>query len=140
LSKVIVEIQLGLKPFSANKMHYARMKRDTKEYRRFKEDIVRLLGAKYKVNKDDKYKLTLVSGFSNRASDLDNTFKPLLDSMQLAMGFDDKQVYEVEAYKDVQPKGDEYLYIKLEKVTNIRLNKQINKITGATDDTRRLLS
>ena len=60
--------------------------------------------------------------------------------MQLAMGFDDKQVYEVEAYKDVQPKGDEYLYIKLEKVTNIRLNKQINKITGATDDTRRLLS
>ena len=101
---------------SANNMHYARKKVDSKEYKEFKGTIDDLIGGDYKVHKDAQLRLTLISGFSSKASDLDNTFKPLLDSMQLAMGFDDKQIYAIEAYKDVGKRGEEYLLIKLEEI------------------------
>lgn len=128
MAKVIVDVKLGLKPFSANKMHYMRAKRDTKEYREFKGDIAELLGGEYNVSPKARLKLTLVSGFSNKASDLDNTFKPLLDSMQRCMGFDDKQIYEICAYKDLVGKGEEYLMIKLEQVPNSSVLAKINRL------------
>ena len=41
---MVIEVRLNQKPFSANKMHYAKFKKDTKEYREFKSDIYQLLG------------------------------------------------------------------------------------------------
>lgn len=128
MAKTIVHVKLGLKPFSANKMHYFRGKKDTREYREFKGDIQSLIGGDYDISPKDRFKLTLISGFSNRASDLDNTFKPLLDAMQRCMGFDDKQIYEIVAYKDLVPKGDEYLMIKMEKVPNASILSKINRL------------
>lgn len=114
MAKEIIHVKLGVKPFSANGMHFMSKKRDTPAYKRFKGSINELLGSTdYKVSKDAQLKLTLVAGFSSKASDLDNAFKPLLDAMQISMGFDDKQIYAIEAYKDVVKRGEEYILIKL---------------------------
>jgi len=129
LGKVVLEIRLNQKPFSANKMHYAKFKKDTKEYREFKEDIMDLLGRqKYDFKETDKFKLSLVVGYSNSLSDLDNAFKPLLDSMQLAMGFDDKQVFEIEALKDKTKKGEEYIMVRLETITDNQWKRRIKAL------------
>ncbi len=122
----VTEIILPLKPFSANNRHY-RGHKDTKEYRQFKADVKELMGGEYGVHKKDQLKLTLIAGFSNRASDLDNAFKPILDSMQLCMDFDDKQVYEIQALKAIVPKGEEYLYIKLEVLPSISYMNKIKR-------------
>jgi Holliday junction resolvase RusA-like endonuclease len=129
LSKVIIEVRLNQKPFSANRMHYAKFKKDTKEYREFKSDIYHLLGDQvYDFLPDDKFKMSLVVGFSSKLSDLDNSFKPLLDSMQLAMKFDDRQVFEIEALKDHVKKGDEYILVRLEKITDNQWKHRILKL------------
>ena len=132
MGKVILEVRLNVKPFSANQMHYAKFKKDTKEYRAFKSEIFALLGGiKYDIKSTDKFKLSLVVGFSNSLSDLDNSFKPLLDSMQLSMGFDDKQIFEVEALKDKVPKGSEYIMVRLEKITDNQWKRRIQKLFPA---------
>lgn len=129
MPKVILEVRLNQKPMSANKMHYAKFKKDTKEYREFKSDIFQLLGDReYNFEKDDKFKLSLVVGYSSSLSDLDNSFKPLLDSMQLAMGFDDRQIFEIEALKDKVDKGDEYIMIRLETITDNQWKRRIKKL------------
>lgn len=120
---------MNQKPLSANKMHYAKFKKDTKEYREYKADIFSLLGDReYALRDDDKFKLSLVVGYSSKLSDLDNSFKPLLDSMQLAMGFDDRQVFEIEALKDHVKRGDEYIMIKLETITDNQWKRRIKKL------------
>lgn len=129
MAKVILEVRLNQKPFSANKMHYAKFKKDTKEYREFKSDIFSLLGDReYDFSDDDKFKLSLVVGYSSKLSDLDNAFKPLLDSMQLSMGFDDRQIFEIEALKDKVTKGDEYIMIRLEKITDNQWKRRIKNM------------
>lgn len=129
MPKVILEVRLNQKPLSANKMHYAKFKKDTKEYREFKSDIFQLLGDReYDFKKDDKFKLSLVVGYSNSLSDLDNAFKPLLDSMQIAMGFDDRQIFEIEALKDKVKKGEEYIMVRLETITDNQWKRRIKNL------------
>ena len=132
MGKIIIEVRLNQKPFSANKMHYAKFKKDTKEYREFKSDIFELLGGhKYDFKDTDRFKLSLVVGYSNSLSDLDNSFKPLLDSMQIAMGFDDKQIFEIEALKDKVTKGNEYIMVRLETITENQWKQRIKKLFPA---------
>lgn len=122
-------MRLNSKPLSANKMHYAQVKRDTKEYRRYKSEIYQLIGGTtYDIKKDDKYKLSLVVGYSSKLSDLDNAFKPLLDSMQIAMGFDDKQIFQIDSLKDHTKKGEEYIMVRLEKITDNQWKRRIKKM------------
>lgn len=129
MAKVILEVRLNQKPLSANKMHYAKFKKDTKEYREYKSEIFSLLGDReYDFTDDDKFKLSLVVGYSSKLSDLDNCFKPLLDSMQLAMGFDDRQVFQIDSLKDHVKKGDEYIMVRLEKITDNQWKRRIKKL------------
>ena len=116
------------KALSANQMHYAKFKRDTAQYKRYRKAIRGYLGGDYRIDPKDKLKLSLVVGFSSKLSDLDNAFKPLLDSMQSCMGFDDRQVFEIEALKDHVKKGDEYLLIRMERITELQWKKRIQKL------------
>lgn len=129
MAKVILEVKLNQKPLSANKMHYAKFKKDTAEYRKYKGEIFELLaGNDYDFTKDDKFKLSLVVGYSSKLSDLDNAFKPLLDSMQISMGFDDRQIFEIESLKDHTAKGDEYILVRLEKITDNQWKRRIKRL------------
>lgn len=116
---LILEVKINEKPFSANKMHYATGKRDTKAYREFKEMIHHMVHEEYDIDPSDKLRLTLVTGFSSKLSDLDNAFKPLLDSMQRAMGFDDRQIFEINACKQHTKKGQEFIMVRLEKIDDV---------------------
>ena len=54
------------------------------------------------------------AGLSNRAADLDNIIKPLLDTLQtIYKQFNDNKVYHIELHKAIVPKGDEYIYFRL---------------------------
>ena len=82
----------------------------------------------FKVEETDKYKLSLIVGYSSKLSDLDNAFKPTLDSMQLALGFDDRQVFEIHALKNHVKKGDEYMLIRLETITDNQWLRRLHKL------------
>ena len=124
----MLEVRLNQKPFSANKMHYMTRKADTKEYKKYKSEIFQAIGGNYDIDPTDKYKLSLVVGYSSKLSDLDNAFKPLLDSMQRAMGFDDRQIFEIESLKDHTKKGEEYIMIRLEQITENQWKRRIKKL------------
>lgn len=110
-------------------MHYATIKRDTKEYRAFKHVMaLQLAKSGFIVKETDKYKFSLIVGYSSKLSDLDNAFKPTLDAMQLALGFDDRQVFEIAALKNHVAKGDEYMLIRLETITDNQWLTRMHKL------------
>ena len=123
-SQTIVEVRINQKPFSANKMHYRDGKIDTKEYKEFRSNIRELLEGDYGIKPTDKLRLTLIVGYSSKLADLDNAFKPLLDSMQPCMGFDDRQVFEIKAMKNHVKKGEEYIMLRLETMTDKQWNRR----------------
>ena len=61
----------------------------------------------------------IIAGVSNKAADLDNIVKPLLDTYQgIFEEFNDNKVYHIKLYKQLTNKGDEYLYVKIERYIN----------------------
>lgn len=120
---------MPFKALSTNKMHYANRKVDTAEYKRYKLAVFNALKKfRFEVHKDDKYKLSLIVGFSSKLSDLDNSFKPLLDSMQKVLSFDDRQIFEIEALKDHVAKGEEYILVRMEKITDNQWKRRMKKL------------
>jgi len=120
---------MPFKALSANKMHYAQRKVDTAEYKRYKLAVFNALKKfRFEVDKEDKYKLSLIVGYSSKLSDLDNSFKPLLDAMQKVLSFDDRQVFEIEALKDHVTKGEEFIMVRMEKITDNQWKRRIKKL------------
>lgn len=106
------------RPFSTNKMSGQRKTYETKEYLEYRDLIARKAGGCYGIDKKMKLRLDVVAAFSNKKGDLDNVFKPLLDSMVACMddAFDDSQVYEIHARKKLVKKGQEYLEVRMEVI------------------------
>ena len=63
-----------------------------------------------------KLKLSLEFGFSSKGSDIDNPVKLTADSLQLKYGFNDNQIYRLEADKVIVPKGEEYIKFRIEAI------------------------
>ena len=59
--------------------------------------------------------VTLEFGFSNRASDLDNPVKPIMDILQKRYGFNDSQVVQYQLIKKIVPKGSEYIAFSIKR-------------------------
>lgn len=119
-----VRFLVQTRPFSTNKMSGARKTYETKEYLEFRDLIARKAGGEYGISSKTKFRLIVVAAFSNKAGDLDNVFKPLLDSMVASMDkdFDDKQVYEIQARKKLVKKGQEFLQVTLEVLDETEYN------------------
>lgn len=111
-----VDFIVQTRPFSTNKMSGARKTYETKEYLEFRELIAKKAGGHYGIKGKEKFRLKVVAAFSNKRGDLDNVFKPLLDSMVGSMDddFDDHQVFEIIARKRMVKKGQEYLKVIME--------------------------
>ena len=63
---------------------------------------------------DSMVSFDVVAGLSNRAADLDNVIKPVLDTFQsIYEEFNDNKVYEIHLTKEIVPKGDEYLEVSV---------------------------
>ena len=57
------------------------------------------------------------AGLSARQADLDNLFKPLLDTFQVIYDeFNDNKVYGISAKKCIVPKGQEYFSIRITEI------------------------
>lgn len=133
MAKTVLEVTMPIKPFSANKMHYANAKRDTVEYKRYKLAIFNALKKyRFTVDPKDKYKFSLVVGYSSKLSDLDNAFKPLLDAMQKVLSFDDRQVFEIEALKEHTAKGDEFIMVRMDLITDAQWKRRLTKLKKET--------
>lgn len=82
----------------------------TNVYKNYLESLnVYLRPLKHKIGRADRLKLTIIVGFSNSASDLDNILKPFIDGLQWKYGFNDNQIYEIVAKKEMVKKGAEFI-------------------------------
>jgi Holliday junction resolvase RusA-like endonuclease len=102
------------KPISVNKAWQGRRYK-TDAYKAY--ETIMLLQLPRIIVPEPPFKLTLVFGFSNKASDFDNPVKPLVDILQKKYGFNDKDIYEAVIHKKIVPKGKEYVCFSLEHLT-----------------------
>ena len=80
----------------------------TKKYKAFEKEFILKL-PKLKKDFQGCLKLEIVVGYSNALSDLDNALKPILDVLQSKYGFNDRNIYEINAKKKIVKIGDEFI-------------------------------
>lgn len=65
----------------------------------------------------NKVSFKVEAGLSNKAADLDNVIKPLLDTYQsMYPDFNDKYVYYIELTKTMTKRGEEFLEVLVEEI------------------------
>jgi len=101
---------LKIKPLSVNKVWQGRRFK-TEDYETYEEELFYIL--KPLKIPDGKLKLTIVFGFSNKASDVDNCLKPFIDILQKKYNFNDKYIYKIDVEKKDVKKGMEYISFEL---------------------------
>ena len=108
-----MEFKLNVKPLSANQMYY-RNKKKTVNYCRYQDEVYEeLRDSKWEFG-DSEVEIHLKVGLSSRLADLDNTIKPLLDTLQsIYPEFNDKMVFRIEADKEIVEKGKEYMNVSI---------------------------
>lgn len=68
------------------------------------------------IEKDQMLRVEFFFGFSNKASDLDNPVKLLMDIAQKKYGFNDKMVFEFNVRKCIVKKGEEFIQMGIYKM------------------------
>ena len=106
---------LRIKPLSINVAFQGRRFK-TEDYKSYEREMFILLPKTLKIPKG-KMKLSIVFGFSNKASDIDNCCKLLIDILQKKYGFNDKNIYRLEVEKKIVKKGSEYLDFEISEIT-----------------------
>lgn len=106
-------VNIKIKPLSVNRCWQGRRFK-TKDYDVYERELMYRLPKK--VIPAGKLYLYLRIGFSSKASDLDNSIKPILDILQKKYGFDDKRVYRIDATKVDVKKGEEFIEFEIENL------------------------
>lgn len=96
------------------------MKQKTVDYKNYQDEIRDMIiftdGDQFvwPFDKDEHVFFNVHVGLSNKAADLDNIIKPLLDTYQsMYETFNDKNVYGISMMKQLVSKGDEYLDVSI---------------------------
>mgnify|MGYP002633877066 CR=1 FL=1 len=98
--------KINIKPISVNEAFKGRRFK-TEKYNSFEQEfILKLPNLSIGI---PPYKLILEMGLSSKGSDLDNTIKQTQDCLSKKYGFNDNQIYEIQAVKFIVQKGDEYI-------------------------------
>lgn len=63
---------------------------------------------------DPPYRLSYEFGFSSKGADVDNPIKQFTDVLSKKYGFNDNEVYQLNALKVIVPKGSEFVKFKIE--------------------------
>lgn len=100
-------IAIQIKPLSVNEA-WQGQRFKTRNYQDYERRALLLLPPILDIPAGDLL-VTLEFGFSNRASDLDNPVKPIMDILQKRYGFNDAQVTQYQLIKKIVPKGSEYI-------------------------------
>ena len=71
---------------------------------------------KAKIDTEEMLRVEFFFGFSNKASDLDNPVKLIMDIAQKKYGFNDKNVFELNIRKCLVKKGEEFIQMGIYKM------------------------
>lgn len=110
----MIQFKLNEKPLSVNQAWQGKRFK-TPLYKSYEQTIL-LRMPKGKVDSDEMLRIEFFFGFSNKASDLDNPVKLLLDIAQKKYGFNDKNVFELNVRKCIVKKGDEFIQMGIYKL------------------------
>ena len=109
----IDHLVVNLKPLSVNKCWQGRRYK-TRDYKQYEKDVMALLPRKIEgVDFSKRLSVELKFGFSNNSCDIDNPVKPILDILQKAYQFDDKQIIKMVLEKEHVRKGEEYFEFRV---------------------------
>jgi Holliday junction resolvase RusA-like endonuclease len=103
----MISFKLNEKPLSINEAWQGKRFK-TPAYKSYEETIL-LTMPKGKIDVEQMLRIEFFFGFSNKASDLDNPVKLLLDIAQKKYGFNDKNVFELNVRKCIVKKGEEFI-------------------------------
>lgn len=113
-STVIFSNKIEVKPLSVNEAWQGRRFK-TDKYKNY-EKLLLLSLPPSKINWDkEPIELSLLIGFSNVASDIDNAVKPFIDVLQKRYNFNDKYIFRLVVEKCLVDKGKEFIEFKIKK-------------------------
>jgi Holliday junction resolvase RusA-like endonuclease len=104
-------IKINLKPLSVNDAWQGKRFKTT-EYKAFERDSLLMMPNLH--IPENKLKISIEYGFSNKMSDVDNPTKCILDILQKRYGFNDNMIYELNLKKNIVEKGKEYFSFLIE--------------------------
>lgn len=107
-------MRIDIKPLSVNEAWQGKRFK-TPKYTKYVNDVMFLL-PRFRLP-DPPYRLKIVVGYSNPASDIDNCVKPFTDILQKKYNFDDKLIYKLEVEKVIVQKGKEFIECFIETYT-----------------------
>ncbi len=87
----------------------------TPAYKEYESSML-LMMPKAKIETDEMLRVEFFFGFSNKASDLDNPVKLLMDIAQKKYSFNDKMVFELNVRKCIVKKGEEFIQMGIYKM------------------------
>ena len=105
----MVQFKLQEKPLSINEAFQGRRFK-TPAYKAYEETILFMM-PRAKIDPKQMLRIEFFFGFSNKASDLDNPVKLLLDIAQKKYGFNDSNVFELNVRKCIVKKGDDFIHM-----------------------------
>lgn len=103
-------ITVNIKPLTVNQAWQGKRFK-TPLYKAWRKDMYLLLPKIKEVQ--GKLKVSIIFGFSNKLSDIDNPLKPLLDSFKDKYKIDDRNIYILEVSKEIVPKGSEFIKFEI---------------------------
>ena len=110
----MIQFKINEKPLSINEAFQGRRFK-TPAYKEYEKGML-LNMPRAKIEKDQMLRVEFFFGFSNKASDLDNPVKLLMDIAQKKYCFDDKMVYELNVRKCIVKKGEEFIHMGIYKM------------------------
>jgi Holliday junction resolvase RusA-like endonuclease len=110
----MIQFKINEKPMSVN-LAWQGKRFKTPAYKEYEKGML-LNMPRANIEKDQILRVEFFFGFSNKASDLDNPVKLLMDIAQKKYGFDDKMVFELNVRKCIVKKGEEFIHMGIYKM------------------------
>lgn len=124
--KKVSDGTVEIKAMSVNQCWQGRRYK-TKKYSQYEKDLLDILPSRILIPTKGPMKLYIRFGHSNPAFDWDNGIKPFQDVLQKRYGFNDKRIYLAIVEKEIVPKGKEYIYFKISRLTLLERAKELIK-------------
>lgn len=110
----MIQFKINEKPLSVNQAWQGKRFK-TPAYKDYEKAML-LMMPKANVDTEEMLRVEFFFGFSNKASDLDNPVKLLMDIAQKKYGFNDKNVFEMNIRKCIVKKGEEFIQMGIYKL------------------------
>lgn len=110
----MIQFKLNQKPLSVN-LAWQGKRFKTPRYKEYEKAVTLRMPAG-KIDPTQMLRIEFFFGFSNKASDLDNPVKLLLDIAQKKYCFNDSNVFELNVRKCIVKKGEEFIHMGIYKM------------------------